>query len=297
MMFHNTYVGTFRSLAQAEYIIALWQGLAYAGSQSAAAQVGGAVMNEITSKALGYSKYTPQVFAALTSPRPPHRRRGVQRRRTARPLQRGPPMADGRRRHHRTSRSPRPPRPTAVQPLQPRCHPRARRAQRPRRQRLRLLAVSPKPRGHRPDAIHRHRLAHRSPGRRPCLGQRHPASPSASTRPSGITKASNPSGGHINRRHINRRHINRRHINRRLGGAQASDRLFGAQPDKDGQKKRGRMAPPTNRVGCGLVALWPLGLERKQARERARFARAAPRRMFHLCANGSGLPPLLSVFG
>jgi hypothetical protein len=66
-IFHSTYAGTFSSLAAEEYIIALWQGLAYTGSESAAAQVGSAVLNEISSKAIGYSKYTPQVFAALTS--------------------------------------------------------------------------------------------------------------------------------------------------------------------------------------------------------------------------------------
>jgi hypothetical protein len=67
MMFHNTYAGWFPSFGADEHIVALWQGLAYTGSASAAAQVGGAVLNEITSKAVGFSKYTPQVFAALTS--------------------------------------------------------------------------------------------------------------------------------------------------------------------------------------------------------------------------------------
>lgn len=67
IMFHNTYAGCFPSLGEGEYIIALWQGLAYIGSQSAAARVGGAVLNEISSKTVGVSKYTPQVFVALTS--------------------------------------------------------------------------------------------------------------------------------------------------------------------------------------------------------------------------------------
>ncbi len=67
IMFHNTFAGYFQSLAPEEYIVALWQGLAYTGDQSTAGQVAGAVLNEITSKAVGYSKYTPQVFVALTS--------------------------------------------------------------------------------------------------------------------------------------------------------------------------------------------------------------------------------------
>jgi hypothetical protein len=67
IMFHNSYAGTFSSLASEEYIIALWQGLAYTGSQSAAGQVGSAVANEIAAKAIGVSKYTPQVFVVLTS--------------------------------------------------------------------------------------------------------------------------------------------------------------------------------------------------------------------------------------
>jgi hypothetical protein len=67
IMFHNTYAGTFRSLADGEYIIALWQGLAYTGSESAAARVGGAVLNEVSRKAIGVSKYTPYVLVALTS--------------------------------------------------------------------------------------------------------------------------------------------------------------------------------------------------------------------------------------
>ncbi len=66
IMFHNTYAGTY-DLGAEEYIIALWQGLAYTGSQSAAGQVGSAVLNEISSKAVGVSKYTPQVLATLTS--------------------------------------------------------------------------------------------------------------------------------------------------------------------------------------------------------------------------------------
>ncbi len=67
MMFHNTFAGWFRSFAPDEHIVALWQGVAYTGSASRAAQIGGAVLNEITSKAVGYSRYTPQVMAALSS--------------------------------------------------------------------------------------------------------------------------------------------------------------------------------------------------------------------------------------
>lgn len=67
IMFHNTYAGCFSTLAEGEYIIALWQGLAYIGSQSTAARIGGAVLNEIRSKTTGTTKYTPQVFVALTS--------------------------------------------------------------------------------------------------------------------------------------------------------------------------------------------------------------------------------------
>lgn len=67
IMFHNTFAGYFKGLAPEEYIVALWQGLAYTGNQSTAGQVAGAVLNEISSKAVGFSKYTPQVFVTLTS--------------------------------------------------------------------------------------------------------------------------------------------------------------------------------------------------------------------------------------
>lgn len=67
IMFHNTYAGMFPSFGPEERIVALWQGLAYVGSQGTAARVGSAVLNEISSKTIGVSTYTPYVFAALTS--------------------------------------------------------------------------------------------------------------------------------------------------------------------------------------------------------------------------------------
>jgi hypothetical protein len=58
LMFHESYAAYFPSLSPEEYLIGVWQGLAYIGSQSGASQVAGAV---------GVSKYTPMVFVGLTS--------------------------------------------------------------------------------------------------------------------------------------------------------------------------------------------------------------------------------------
>lgn len=67
LLFHDSYAGYFDSLAPDEHIIALWQGLAYTGSESGAARVAGAVLNEVARGAIGVSKYTPTLFVALTS--------------------------------------------------------------------------------------------------------------------------------------------------------------------------------------------------------------------------------------
>ena len=67
LLFHEGFAGYFPSLNQEEYLIGVWQGLAYTGSQSSASQVAGAILNEVSSKAIGFSKYTPMVFVGVTS--------------------------------------------------------------------------------------------------------------------------------------------------------------------------------------------------------------------------------------
>jgi hypothetical protein len=67
LLFHNGFAGYFPSLNPEEYLIAVWQGLAYTGSSTAAGQVAGAILNEVSAKAIGFSKYTPMVFVGLTS--------------------------------------------------------------------------------------------------------------------------------------------------------------------------------------------------------------------------------------
>jgi len=67
LLFHEGFAGYFPSLNPEEYLIAVWQGLAYTGSSSAAGQVAGAILNEVSAKAIGFSKYTPMVFVGLTS--------------------------------------------------------------------------------------------------------------------------------------------------------------------------------------------------------------------------------------
>ena len=67
LLFHEGYAGYFQSLNQEEYLIGVWQGLAYTGSQSGASQVTGAILNEVSAKAIGFSKYTPMVFVGVSS--------------------------------------------------------------------------------------------------------------------------------------------------------------------------------------------------------------------------------------
>jgi hypothetical protein len=67
LLFHEGFAAYFPSLNPEEYLIGVWQGLAYTGSQSGASQVAGALLNEVSSKAIGISKYTPMVFVGLTS--------------------------------------------------------------------------------------------------------------------------------------------------------------------------------------------------------------------------------------
>jgi hypothetical protein len=67
LLFHEGYAGYFPSLNPEEYLIGVWQGLVYTGSQSGASQVAGAILNEVSSKAIGFSKYTPMVFVGVTS--------------------------------------------------------------------------------------------------------------------------------------------------------------------------------------------------------------------------------------
>ncbi len=67
LLFHEGFAGYFQSLNPEEYLIGVWQGLAYTGSSSTAGQVAGAILNEVSAKAIGFSKYTPIVFVGLTS--------------------------------------------------------------------------------------------------------------------------------------------------------------------------------------------------------------------------------------
>jgi hypothetical protein len=67
LLFHEGQAGYFQSLNPEEYLIGVWQGLAYTGSQSGASQVAGAILNEVSAKAIGFSKYTPMVFVGVTS--------------------------------------------------------------------------------------------------------------------------------------------------------------------------------------------------------------------------------------
>jgi hypothetical protein len=67
LLFHEGQAGYFQSLNPEEYLIGVWQGLAYTGAQSGASQVAGAILNEVSAKAIGFSKYTPMVFVGVTS--------------------------------------------------------------------------------------------------------------------------------------------------------------------------------------------------------------------------------------
>jgi hypothetical protein len=67
LLFHEGYAGYFPSLNPDEYLIGVWQGLLYTGSQTGASQVAGAILNEVSAKAIGFSKYTPMVFVGVTT--------------------------------------------------------------------------------------------------------------------------------------------------------------------------------------------------------------------------------------
>jgi hypothetical protein len=67
MMFHNTFAKHFMSLAAYEYIIGIWQGVVYTGSRGLVGQLAGGLLNELSKSALGRTRYTPNVFVALTS--------------------------------------------------------------------------------------------------------------------------------------------------------------------------------------------------------------------------------------
>lgn len=62
-LFHDSQAGYFKHLGPRERIIAVWQGQAHVGPQSAA----GAVLNAVAAHAIGISKYTPTVAVALTT--------------------------------------------------------------------------------------------------------------------------------------------------------------------------------------------------------------------------------------
>jgi hypothetical protein len=66
-MFHGYYAGYFSNLAPNEFIMTVWRGLAYTGSQGAASQIAGGVANALAASLTGFRKYTPMVYAALTT--------------------------------------------------------------------------------------------------------------------------------------------------------------------------------------------------------------------------------------
>lgn len=67
LMFHNGFAAYFPGLSPEEYLIGVWQGLTYTGSRGGASQAAGALLNQVSSRAIGVSTYTPQVFVGLTS--------------------------------------------------------------------------------------------------------------------------------------------------------------------------------------------------------------------------------------
>jgi len=66
-MFHDGYAAYFPGLGEHEYIVGIWQGLVYAGARSAASQVAGGVLNQVSASTVGVSTYTPTVMVAVTT--------------------------------------------------------------------------------------------------------------------------------------------------------------------------------------------------------------------------------------
>lgn len=66
-LFHQGYAGYFSSLAGEERIVGVWPGLAYTGSSSEAGRLAGALANYAAANTIGVSKYTPNVYVAVTS--------------------------------------------------------------------------------------------------------------------------------------------------------------------------------------------------------------------------------------